>query len=109
MKTIRAIILTLVLVIASQFPMNIQAATEVESWIAGPWQTQDMISWGDAQLVVDFGINGLWHYDGAWIRLSRWNSEGMAVWGTNLTVNFGDNGLWNFDGSTWKKLAHSDS
>ena len=109
MKPIQAIILTLVLVIVSLFPVELHAATEVESWTAGHWRTQDMISWGGTQLVVDFGINGLWSYNGSWIRLSRWNPEGMVVWGSNLAVNFGDNGLWNYDGSTWKKLAESDT
>ena len=87
-------------------PLSVQSGTDIERWAFGPWQTQSMISWGDEVLIVDFGKNGLWHYDGSWRRLSYWDPEDMLTWGdSNLIVNFGSHGLWKFDRSTWEKIA----
>ena len=62
---------------------------------------------GGDELAVDFGGNGLWHYDGSsWTSLAGWDPEGMAEWNGGLAVNFGVTyGLWNYDGTTWTQLA----
>ncbi len=110
MKLRKSCISILFLIMLCFLPTNLYATTDLSGWTAGPWQPQNMISWGDKALVVDFGINGLWNYDGTWIQLSRWNPEGMVVWGkNNLTVDFGTNGLWSFNGSSWKKLTRGDT
>jgi len=62
-------------------------------------------TFGD-ELIVDFGPNGLWHYDGSsWSSLAGWNSSGMEEWTGGLAVDFGTYGLWNYDGSSWTSLA----
>jgi len=57
------------------------------------------------ELAIDFGANGLWHYDEAsWSKLTPWNPEGdLAGWSGGMAVDFGGNGLWNHDGTSWSK------
>lgn len=106
MKRLTAWIFFLILTIFFSLPQFLLADTDVDKWTAGPWQSQGMISWGGENLVVDFGNNGLWNYNGSWIQLSRWNPEHLTAWGKRyLTVDFGSNGLWNFDGNSWEKIA----
>ncbi len=109
MNSFKLLIISILLLVLSHLPTQLHASSTTETWTFGPWQPQNMISWGDHALIVDFGLNGLWNYDGSWIRLSRWNPESMVVWGTNLTVDFGGNGLWNYNGTAWIKLADGDS
>lgn len=72
----------------------------------GPWQAQEMVSFADDMLVMDFGVNGLWIFDGSWIQLSRWDARSMVAWGqNNLAVDFGGKGLWSYDGNSWSKIA----
>ena len=100
-------IMILVLVIGVCYtPLMVSSNTETERWAFGPWQTQSMISWGNDMLVVDFGQNGLWSYDGSWIRLSILDPKSMITMGeSNLIVDFGSRGLWKFDKLTWEKIA----
>ncbi len=106
MKTSKIRIVILLLLVFGFMPHYLQADNMSERWTAGPWQLQDMISWGSDKIVIDFGANGLWNYDGSWVQLSRWNPEDMVAWGKgNLTVDFGPHGLWNYDGSSWQKIA----
>lgn len=87
-------------------PLTASSSTETERWTSGPWQAQSMISWGSDTLIVDFGVNGLWSYDGSWIRLSHLNPRNMITWGESyLVVDFGSHGLWKFDRSAWTKIA----
>ena len=87
-------------------------ATTVQ-WTSGPWQQQGMVPWGNDRLVVDFGPNGMWNFNGSWIRLSHWDPQSMVVWGQDkatcgagcLVVDFGSHGLWNHDGTSWQKIA----
>ena len=76
--------------------------------------TGGMVNAGNAvyesgdELAVDFGTNGLWHYDGTeWTNLAGWNPDGnMESWTGGLAVDFGaPYGLWNYDGSSWSSLA----
>lgn len=86
--------------------VSASSTKETGRWTYGPWQTQDMVSLGNEILVVDFGQNGLWSYDGSWIRLSHLDPQRMVTWGdSNLVVDFGAHGLWKFDRSTWEKIA----
>jgi len=58
------------------------------------------------ELAVDFGSNGLWHYNiSSWTNLASWNPEGMLEWEGGLAVVFPGYGLWNYDGTTWTSLA----
>lgn len=46
------------------------------------------------ELAVDFGIYGLWHYDGSiWMSLAAWDSEDMLEWDGGLAVDFDTYGL----------------
>ncbi len=75
-------------------------------WISAPWQAQDMITLGKDILIVDFGRNGLWSYDGTWANLSRFDPLRMVNWGgSSLVVDFGPHGLWTYDQSKWVKIA----
>ena len=79
---------------------------ETQRWAYGPWQTENMVSLGNQILIVDFGRNGLWSYDGTWMRLSHLDPLHMVTWGeSNLVVDFGPHGLWKFDRSEWEKIA----
>ncbi len=81
-------------------------AKETQRWTYGPWQTEHMVSLGNQILIVDFGQNGLWSYDGTWMRLSHLDPLRMVTWGeSNLVVDFGSHGLWKFDQSEWEKIA----
>ncbi len=107
MKTSKTRIIILLFLFFCFMPHSLQADNiNVQRWTSGPWQLQDMIPWGSDKIVIDFGINGLWNFDGAWVQLSRWNPKKMAAWGKgNLIIDFGSHGLWNFDGSSWQKIA----
>lgn len=105
MKALKKVAVALLLAVILQPPL-MTAAADFDRWAAGPWQAQGFISWGDNNLGVDFGSNGLWNYNGTWIQMSIWDPEGMAAWGRrNLAVDFGHNGLWSYDGATWKKIS----
>ena len=79
---------------------------ETQRWTYGPWQTENMVSLGSEILIVDFGENGLWRYDGSWMRLSHLDPLNMISWGeSNLVVDFGSHGLWRYDRSEWDKIA----
>jgi Right handed beta helix region len=61
------------------------------------------------ELAVDFGANGLYHFDnGTWTFLTGSNSEDMVAMGTDLYVDFGTSGLFKYDG-TWTWLTGSNS
>ncbi len=106
MRPVKTCIVLFIFLVMCSLPQSMVASTEVERWTIEPWQSQNMASWGNDRLVVDFGANGLWHYDGAWIRLSHWDAENILVWGTShLVVDFGSHGLWTYDGRDWTKIA----
>jgi hypothetical protein len=78
----------------------------IGSRVSEAWQPQDMISWGSDCALVDFGSNGLWKYDGSWMRISHWDPKHMITWGENkLIVDFGYYGLFSYDGESWIKIA----
>ena len=80
-----------------------------ESWTSGPWIPQNLQAWGNNKLAVDYGPNGLWNYDGKWIRLSVCDPQSLQAWGGDkLAVDFGSHGLWTYDGETWSKLSQWD-
>ena len=88
------------------FPFGASIGKETQKWTYGPWEIQDMIALGNDFLVVDFGQNGLWSYDGSWIRMSHLDPQRMLEWGeSTLVVDFGEHGLWKFDHSQWAKIA----
>jgi subtilisin family serine protease len=58
------------------------------------------------ELAVDFGGNGLWHYDGStFTQLNGQNPEAMEDWNGGLAGDFDGNGLWNYNGSSWNLLT----
>lgn len=77
-----------------------------KSGLSGGWQVEDLQAWGNRNLAVDFGPNGLWNYSGAWVPLSRLNPRKLAAWGGGqLAVDFGVDGFWTFDGRSWTKIT----
>jgi len=61
---------------------------------------------GGDELAADFGVDGLWHYDGSiWNQLNGQNPEGMEEWDEGLASDFGTSGLWTYDGSSWELLT----
>ena len=87
-------------------PQIVMANQVIGSWVAELWQPQDMISWGNDCVLVDFGSNGLWKYDGSWIRMSHWDPKHMITWGeAKLIVDFGQHGLYNYNGKFWDKIS----
>ena len=62
------------------------------------------------ELAVDFGGNGLWHYDGSsWTQLNGQDPEDMEEWAGGLAADFGATGLWNYDGSSWSLLTTNNA
>jgi hypothetical protein len=58
------------------------------------------------ELAVDFGGNGLWHYDGSTLtQLNGQSPDGMEAWNGGLAGDFDGNGLWTFNGSSWALLT----
>ena len=106
MNPLKRLVYLLILIVFFLMPQYIMATDKVEDWTVGPWQAQKMIAWGSDRLVVDFGRNGLWEYDGSWIKLSYLDPEGIIAWSDfNLVVDFGSRGLWKYDGSSWEQIA----
>ncbi|MGI9535568.1 MAG: hypothetical protein ACR2PB_00755 [Desulfocapsaceae bacterium] len=96
----------LLLILSLLIPQQILSSNNKENWTVGPWKTQQMFAWGSDLLVVDFGPNGLWKYDGSWTKLSNLDPEGIiALSESKLVVNFGSRGLWKYDGSSWEQIA----
>ena len=82
------------------------SAAEATPSQAAAWIPEGLQAWGDHDLAVDFGVQGLWSYNGNWIQLSRLDPESMASWGSGrLAVNFGPRGLWTYDGRAWLKIS----
>jgi len=69
----------------------------------GAFEYNDSFVFGE--LAVDFGSNGLWHYDGSWTSLASWNPDGLVEWTGGMAVDFDTYGTWNYDGTTWTQLA----
>ena len=58
------------------------------------------------ELAVDFGVDGLWHYDGAaWSQLNALNPSGIEEWSGGCAADFSTSGLWNYDGASWSQLT----
>jgi hypothetical protein len=77
-----------------------------QSGLSGRWQAEDLQAWGDRNLAVDFGPNGVWNYSGAWEPLSRLDPRKLAAWGDGqLVIDFGADGLWTYDGRSWTKIT----
>jgi hypothetical protein len=105
MKPRHTVHIVFLLIALTCLPAFVSAA-DVKDWSVGDWSPQMLSAWGDANLAVDFGANGLWNFNGSWIQLSRWNPERMEAWGDHqLAVDFGANGLWNYDGRSWVRLS----
>ena len=113
MRILKSLLLSAIFLGALWAPAISLGDGSTVQWTMGPWQQQGMVSWGADRLVVDFGSNGLWNFDGSWIRLSHWDPQSMVVWGQEkatcgagcLVVDFGSHGLWNHDGTSWQKIA----
>ena len=103
---LKLFILMTISVLFLALPLSVGVTKETQRWTYGPWQIQNMVSVGNEILIVDYGQNGLWSYDGTWMRLSHLDPLRMVTWGkSNLVVDFGSHGLWKFDQSTWEKIA----
>ncbi len=106
MKPKRILIVIYVCVTFCIIPRIVPATEVIGNWAVEPWQPEDMISWGSDNVLVDFGSNGLWRYDGSWIPISHWNPKRMITWSeSKLLVGFGQNGLYCYDREDWKKIA----
>ena len=104
LKNIYIAIITLVLLCL--IPPIAGATKVIGSWVTQPWQPEGMISWGTDDVLVDFGPNGLWKYDGSWLRISHWDPKHMITWSASkLIVDFGQNGLYCYDGEAWERIA----
>ena len=106
MKSLKLLTYIFSLIVIFILPQNVMATDQTKRWTFGPWEAQEVVAWGSDRLIVDFGSNGLWRYDGTWIKLSYLNPEGIVAWGdSGLVVNFGPRGLWKYDGQKWEQIA----
>jgi hypothetical protein len=62
-------------------------------------------------LVVDFGIQGLYHYNGSsWTRLAQTNVERLFFYNRKLVVDAGsEHGLQEYVDKTWKQISTWDA
>ncbi|GEM_PF-3252149 len=87
------------------FPQVLKSA-DWKTGLTKGWSIENMQSWGEGNLAVDFGSDGLWNFKGMWMPLSRLNPKMMAAWGSDrLVVDFPGQGLWSYDGCSWTKIA----
>lgn len=87
------------------FPSPLSSA-DWKAGLDGGWPVEGMQAWGDGNLAVDFGPNGLWNYNRGWVPMSRLNPRILAAWGgKQLAVDFGIAGLWAYDGRLWTKIT----
>ncbi len=106
MKPFKPLVYLFVWIVFFLVPQHIMASDALERWTIGPWQPEEMVAWGSDRLVVDFGPNGLWIYDGSWNKLSYLDPEGIIAWGeSKLVVNFGSRGLWQYAERSWEQIA----
>jgi hypothetical protein len=106
MKSIKPLVYLLILIVFFLIPQNVMATDQPKNWTFGPWEAQEVIAWGSDRLIADFGSNGLWRYDGSWIKLSYLDPEGIIAWSdSKLVVNFGPRGLWKYDGQKWGQIS----
>jgi hypothetical protein len=71
---------------------------------AGFWYTVALAD--RMKLVVDFGFDGLYTFDGSsWRSISNANPEGLTRWNSLLAVDFGNDGIDTFDGLKWENIA----
>ena len=109
MKSRRLITFLVFFAAVQTLPGGAIGGNEIDRWTAGSWSLQDMISWGDEMLIVDYGVNGLWKFDGGWSQLSRWDPDKIVAWNkNNLAVDFGNRGLWTYNGSSWTRISAAD-
>lgn len=100
-----SIVITVVFFILMMIPLPV-SPTDSQSLPAAKWKVEEMQAWGARNIAIDFGIKGVWSYNGSWIQLSRLNSHKMESWGGDkLAVDFGSYGLWIYDGRSWEKIA----
>jgi hypothetical protein len=60
------------------------------------------------ELALDFGVAGLWDYDGgSWTLISGSSPEDMAGWSGGLAMDFGASGVWSYDGAAWSPISSS--
>jgi hypothetical protein len=63
----------------------------------------------DGILFFDAGANGLYVYDGTWMRISTGNAQDMIECGGCLYVDFGLSGLWKYcEGIGWSRISTGD-
>jgi hypothetical protein len=61
------------------------------------------------ELVADFGISGLWHYDqGSWNLISTGNASGLEMLNGDLAADFDVYGFYLYDG-TWSRISNGNS
>ena len=61
------------------------------------------------ELAVDFGTEGLFHFQSTWLRLSPSNPEDLEAWQNKLAVDFGSSqGLFLVDSLGWTNLTSWD-
>ena len=79
MKPLKSVRCLFVVIVFLLIPQHMVASSKKENWTVGPWKTQEMFAWGNGPLIVDFGPNGLWKYDGSWTKLSYLDPIGIIA------------------------------
>jgi hypothetical protein len=99
-----AVTVLLLSILLAWWPLVVSA--DWKTGLTAGWQPEDMQAWGEGNLAVDFGADGLWSYAGHWVRLSRMDPRKMeAVGGGRLAVDFGREGIWLYDARSWTRIT----
>lgn len=100
-----SIVIPIVFFILMMIPIPV-SPTDSQSLPAAIWKVEQMQAWGVNNIAIDFGIKGVWSYNGSWVQLSRLDPHMLESWGGHkLAVDFGSYGLWTYDGRSWEKIA----
>lgn len=59
-------------------------------------------------LYADYGVLGLYRYNGGWTQVSGADADRFASYGEKLVVNFLGFGLYEYGESNWTPLAGND-
>jgi hypothetical protein len=64
----------------------------------------------DGALAVDFGVSGVYYYDGtSWSRINRNDPEWLATYSDKLVADFGGKGLYEYDGTSWSRIRNKEA
>ncbi|MHC1724858.1 MAG: hypothetical protein AB9866_02345 [Syntrophobacteraceae bacterium] len=76
------------------------------------WTTAEQMVGIQQRLFVDFGVKGIYRYDGSWVRTTKNNPKLMHAFGTTLVASIDSasaRGIFLYQNNSWKKISSAPS